>query len=143
MKTWFDRRKARPDGAAATDSAPARESLAMIRDPVWKEGYDRGRRDERARRRRSPLLVLAMVLVAIIGGVSLVLAVREGSFREGGAMMDAGVSKAARETGPVLRRAADEASQGLRKAQQPAASPDGEPVPAGGAAPPPSSGSSN
>jgi hypothetical protein len=84
-----------------------------------------------------------MVLVAIIGGVSLVFAAREGSFREGGAMMDAGVSKAARESGPALRRAADEASQGLRKAQQPAASPDGEPVPAGREAPPPASGFSN
>ncbi|MDH4385856.1 MAG: hypothetical protein QE280_10475 [Caulobacter sp.] len=115
----------------------------MTRHPVWKDGYDRGRRDERARRRRSPLLVLVMVLVAIIGGVSLVFAAREGSFREGGAMMDAGVSKAARESGPALRRAADEASQGLRKAQQPAASPDGEPVPAGREAPPPASGFSN
>lgn len=108
MKTWFKPNPVPPP--ASPDRA----------DPAQKEAYERGRRDERARRRQSPFLVIGLVLVAAIGGVSLVLAAREGSFREGGAMMEAGVNKAAREAGPALRRAADEAGEGLRKAQEPA-----------------------
>ena len=108
MKTWFKPTPAPPP--ASPDRA----------DPAQKEAYERGRRDERARRRKSPFLVIGLVLVAAIGGVSLVLAAREGSFRDGGAMMDAGVTKAAKEAGPALQRAADEAGEGLRKAQEPA-----------------------
>lgn len=79
--------------------------------------YQRGRKDERARHKRSPLLAAALVAVAVVGGASLVLAAREGSFREGGAVMDAGVSVAAREAVPTLKRGAHKAGAELRKVQ--------------------------
>ena len=96
-------------------------------DPAQQEAYGRGRRDERARRRKSPFLVIGLALVAAIGGVLLVLAAREGSFREGGALMDAGGSTAAQEAGPARRRAADEAGEGLIKAKEPALPQSGAP----------------
>lgn len=50
--------------------------------------YQRGRRDERSARRRSPLLSLAVAVVAIVGAGTLVLAAREGSFASGGQVVD-------------------------------------------------------
>jgi hypothetical protein len=76
-------------------------------DAELRAAYERGRKEERARHRRSPVLVLGLVAVALIGGTSLVLAAREGSFREGGALIDAGVSTAAREAVPTIRKGAE------------------------------------
>ena len=75
-------------------------------DAELRAAYERGRREERARHRRSPWLGLALVAAALVGGTSLVLAAVQGSFREGGAMMDAGVSTAAREAVPTLKKGA-------------------------------------
>ncbi|HYD97921.1 MAG TPA: hypothetical protein VEH84_00935 [Alphaproteobacteria bacterium] len=77
-------------------------------DAELKAAYDRGRKDEKARHRRSPLLGLGLVVAALVGGTSLVLAAFQGSFREGGALMDAGVSTAAREAAPALKKGAAE-----------------------------------
>ncbi len=76
-------------------------------DAELRAAYERGRKEERSRHRRSPVLVLGLVAVALIGGTSLVLAAREGSFREGGALIDAGVSTAAREAVPTIRKGAE------------------------------------
>jgi len=76
-------------------------------DAELRAAYERGRKEERARHRRSPVLELGLVAVALIGGTSLVLAAREGSFREGGALIDAGVSTAAREAVPTIRKGAE------------------------------------
>ena len=76
-------------------------------DAELRAAYERGRKEERARHRRSPFLVMGLVAVALIGGTSLVLAAKEGSFREGGALMDAGVSTAAREAVPPIRKGAE------------------------------------
>ena len=75
-------------------------------DAELRAAYERGRREERARHRRSPWLGLALVAAALVGGTSLVLAAMQGSFQEGGAMMDAGVSTAAREAVPTLKKGA-------------------------------------
>lgn len=75
-------------------------------DAELRAAYERGRREERARHRRSPFLVLGLVAAALVGTASLALAVMNGSFREGGAMMDAGVSTAAREAVPTIKKGA-------------------------------------
>lgn len=108
FKTWLNRRGAEKTHKTAA-AAPA------VSDAAVKAAYERGRRDERAARRRSPLLALAVVTAALVGGASLVLAAKEGSFREGGAVMDATVTTAAREAGPAMREAASGAGQGLRE----------------------------
>lgn len=56
---------------------------------VVREAYERGRKDERGRRRDSPLLVFLVVLLALAGGVALTTAATHGgSFAEGGAAID-------------------------------------------------------
>ncbi|MBX3481073.1 MAG: hypothetical protein KF842_11790 [Caulobacter sp.] len=107
MKPLFRKREAQPRKDHV--KGPTEADLAAA--------YQRGRKDERARHRRSPLIAVAVVAVALVGGASLVLAAREGSFREGGAVMDAGVGVAARETVPTLKRGAVKAGQELRKVQ--------------------------
>ncbi|MDB5470784.1 MAG: hypothetical protein JWR84_2344 [Caulobacter sp.] len=92
----------RADAAARHDHAHAHGHS----DAELRAAYERGRKEERARHRRSPFLVLGLVAVALIGGTSLVLAAKEGSFRDGGALMDAGVTTAAREAVPTIRKGA-------------------------------------
>lgn len=75
-------------------------------DAELKAAYERGRREEKARHRRSPLIAMGLVAAALIGGTSLVLAAYKGSFSEGGALMDRGVSTAAREAVPTLKKGA-------------------------------------
>lgn len=75
-------------------------------DAELRAAYERGRKEERARHKRSPFLAMALVAAALIGGTSVVLAAKEGSFRDGGALMDAGVTTAAREAVPTLKKGA-------------------------------------
>lgn len=74
-------------------------------DAELRAAYDRGRRDEAARRRRSPLMALAVGSAALVGGAVLALAALEGSFQNGGAVVDHQVSKAAQQAGQALHDA--------------------------------------
>ena len=58
------------------------------------KAYDKGRRDERARHRSHPILGLMVAVVALVGGAVLFLAAREGSFADGGRVMDAQIAQA-------------------------------------------------
>lgn len=78
--------------------------------------YERGRRDERASRKRHPVLMTLTVAVAVVGGVVIALAAREGSFAGGGARFDEGVSVAATKAEPVVRDAANDAGTALKDA---------------------------
>ena len=97
-----------PHGKA---SVAAAEVVAVDHDGVLREAYARGRRDERARRRRSPALALAIALTALVGGWTLVSAALRGSFEGGGRMIDTQLVAAGQEAGPALRSAAQGAAQ--------------------------------
>lgn len=56
--------------------------------------YDKGRRDERLRHRSHPFLALVVAVIALVGGAMIFLAVREGSFSNGGKVMDAQIAAA-------------------------------------------------
>ncbi len=101
--------------------APRREPPMDAGDPALagedlRLAYERGRRDERAARKRHPILMTLTVGVAVVGGVVLALAAREGSFASGGARFDQGVSVAAAKAEPVVRDAADGAGTALKDA---------------------------
>jgi hypothetical protein len=81
---------------------------------VARDAYDRGRRDERARRHRSPVLSLIVLVIAIAGGAMVYLAAREGSFTAGGHVVDKAIGKAAEPA----RTAADSAGNALESAGQ-------------------------
>ena len=95
------------------DEEARAEDATDIRTDLRK-AYERGRLDERARRRRHPFLMTITFLFAIVGLVSLALAAMNGSFARGGAMMDDGLSIAASRAGPAARQAADNARHSMR-----------------------------
>ncbi len=76
------------------------------------DAYARGRRDERARRRGSPLLTLLLLIVVAIGAVLIYFAIQNGSFSNGGAVVDQKLSNAA----APLRGVVDKAGTALQNA---------------------------
>jgi len=83
-----------------------------------REAYERGRRDARAGRRRHPVLMTFTVIAAVIGVVLLVLAAVNGSFGQGGGVVDQNLRVAADRAQPAMRDAASGADQSLRQAGQ-------------------------
>lgn len=109
--------------------APRREPPVDPADPGLdpqdlRVAYERGRRDERAARKRHPILMSLTVAAAVVGGVVIVLAAREGSFAGGGARFDEGVSVAATKAEPVVRDAASDAGAALKDAGRSLRNPD-------------------
>lgn len=83
-----------------------------------KAAYDRGRKDERARRRRSPPLTLVVAAIALVGAGVIALAAMEGSFTRGGQVVDAQLAVAADQAAVTGRDAAGAASEAARDAGQ-------------------------
>jgi hypothetical protein len=80
------------------------------------DAYDRGRRDERARRRGSPLLNVLLLIVVVIGAALIYFAIQNGSFSSGGAVVDRKLSNAAAKVQAPFRGAADKAGTALENA---------------------------
>ena len=99
MRAWIGDPSPRP--------GPAEE--AEIR-----EAYLRGCRDERARRRRSPLIMMGISFAALAGAGMLAVSVWQGSFARGGAVVDQQIAYAADTAEPKLREAAADAKSALR-----------------------------
>ena len=74
-----------------------------------REAYERGRRDERASRRRHPIGMTVTFALAAIGLVLLVLAGVNGSFTTAGAVVDQNLQLAMNRAGPAVSQAADNA----------------------------------
>jgi len=84
----------------------------------FREAYERGRRDERARHRGSPFAALLVAVIVLAGAGALILAAREGSFARGGAVVDTNLSEAARTVEAPVHKAADSAGDALQGAGQ-------------------------
>jgi len=106
-----DDRTGRIETDAATSEAAKR---------AWRHAYERGRRDERARRRRgSPLLGLVVLTIAAMGGAFVYLAASQGSFSRGGEVVDRALGHVADPLKPAADRAGDaleNAGRSLKKA---------------------------
>ena len=96
-----------------TDHIPADKT--MIAEDL-KDAYDKGRRDERAHRTHHPFIAMAVVALALVGGVMLFLAAREGSFSTAGRVADDKLAVAAAEAGPALEATAERTGDALRDA---------------------------
>jgi hypothetical protein len=81
-----------------------------------REAYERGRRDERAGRKRHPLLMTVTFLLALVGVVLLAMAAAQGSFGRAGGVVDRQLSVAADHAQPTVDEAAASAGQSLRDA---------------------------
>ena len=88
-------------------------------DADMRRAYDHGRLDGRARRRGGfgPLAFI-LVLVAAIGVVLVVYAVREGSFSAGGAVVDNKLVQATSGVAPVIDNAASKTGTAMETAGQ-------------------------
>jgi hypothetical protein len=92
-----------------------------------REAYERGRRDERASRRRHPVAMTLTVAAALVGVVLLALAAVNGSFSRAGGVVDENLNTAVNRAEPQVRDAAAQAGQSLRDAGQSARQkPDGD-----------------
>jgi len=106
----IDDRTAAVSRNAALD---AQEVRADLRD-----AYERGRRDERASRRRHPVFMTFLFVAAFCGVVLVALAAVNGSFTRGGAVADQNLQMAVNRAEPQVRDAASQAGQSLRDAGQ-------------------------
>jgi hypothetical protein len=78
--------------------------------------YERGRRDERAARKRRPLLMTLTFGLAAVGAILLGMAATSGSFGRAGSVVDAQLSQTVDQAGLRLHAAARDARQRLRDA---------------------------
>jgi hypothetical protein len=104
----FDRRHRPHPADAQAGAAPALDTSDL------KEAYRHGRHDERARRKRHPVLMTVLFLLALAGAAFIALAVINGSFRDAGQVADHNLSVAADRAEPAVRGAAGEAAESLR-----------------------------
>jgi len=75
-----------------------------------RQAYEQGRKDERAARKRHPLLMGLTFAAALAGVVLLALAAINGSFTRAGGVVDQNLSTAAARAEPQVRDAADAAA---------------------------------
>lgn len=119
----FNRRdRAHPADPEARPAEPALDTGDL------KEAYRMGRKDERARRKRHPVLMTFTFLAALVGVALLSLAAINGSFERAGQVADHNLDIAADRAEPVVRDAAGEAGEAIRGVGDPA--PQSAPAPA-------------
>lgn len=71
-----------------------------------RDAYERGRRDERRARRRHPIMMTLTFAAALVGGVVLLLAAKEGSFARSGGIVDHSLAVATDRAQPAVMDAA-------------------------------------
>jgi hypothetical protein len=98
-------------GRLEDDKAPDALDKADLR-----AAYERGRNDERAARKRHPLLMTVTFLLALVGVVLLALAAVNGSFGRAGGVVDKQLNVAADRAAPMVDQAASNAGDSLRDA---------------------------
>jgi hypothetical protein len=91
-------------------------------DPMYPEAsevkaaYEQGRIDQRAARKRHPLLMGFTFVIAIVGAGVLALAVANGGFGRGGQVVDQQLAEAQQQAEPIVRDAAASAGEAVRDA---------------------------
>jgi hypothetical protein len=99
-----------------------------------KDAYDRGRREERARHRSHPFIALVVFAVAIVGGIMLFLAIREGSFSGAGKVADQQLAVAQAEAPGVIANAKDNVTEAAQDVSSKVDGDDTEAAPSSDAA---------
>lgn len=106
-----ERRRMAADGMVSPDvAAPTRGELDVA--------YERGRERERAKRvrRGSPVLSLIVLLAIVLAAGFIYLAVRHGSFANGGAVLDHDINTAAHTVDAPIKNAAVTTGAALQRA---------------------------
>jgi len=87
-------------------------------DADMRRAYDHGRLDERSRRRGFGPLGFILVLVAAVGVILVVFAIRKGSFSAGGAVVDNKLVQATSGVAPAIDNAATKTGTAMETAGQ-------------------------
>lgn len=91
-------------------------ALDALQKADLRQAYERGRRDERAARKRHPLVMTVTFLLAAVGAALLAMAAANGSFMRAGGVVDQQLNIAADRAAPAVNNAASNAGQSLRNA---------------------------
>lgn len=117
MRNWFTRAAAPGEAPLDAYKEGRADERAHLKTPALAredhaavtEAYDRGRREERLRRRGSPFLMFVTLVLVVVALAVLILALRAGSFAQAGAQIDATlrrpVDSAANQAGNALQNA--------------------------------------
>jgi hypothetical protein len=103
------------------DAHGADRAVLNERNTAVRQAYDRGRRDERARRpsrHGSPMMTLVVLLAAAAGIGAIYLGVQQGSFGRGGQVVDQKIQAVTQPATQATRHAADKAGDALQNAGQ-------------------------
>lgn len=104
-----------PDDRTTSLSRAEQLDLQEVQADV-REAYERGRKDERASRRRHPVVMTLTFAAAACGVALLALAAINGSFAGAGSVADQNLNAAVNRAEPQVRDAASQAGQSLRDA---------------------------
>jgi hypothetical protein len=108
-------------GQRDAQASVAERATLQERNTAVRQAYDRGRRDERARRphrRGSPFLTLIVLLAAAAGVFVLYLAYQQGSFANDDRLVDQNLGSATASATQATRHVADKAGDALQDAGQ-------------------------
>lgn len=103
------------------DAHAADRAVINERNSAVRQAYDRGRRDERARRPRrhgAPFFTFIVLAAALVGVGAIYLGVSQGSFGRGGQVVDQKLGAVAQPATQATRSAADRAADALENAGQ-------------------------
>ncbi len=105
----------------ADETAPVVAGAAITRPPSQAEldaAYERGRLRSRRRRGVSPLVTLVVLLAVVIAGAFIYLAIQNGSFSSGGAVVDNKIDQVEQTVDAPIKNAAINTGSALQKVGQ-------------------------
>lgn len=108
-------------GRSDAKAGVSERAVLQDRDTAMRRAYDRGRRDERARRPRrhgSPVITTVLVLAAAAGAAVIFLGVSQGSFGRGGQLVDQNIANATATAMDAVHNTANGAGDALQSAGQ-------------------------
>jgi flagellin-like protein len=115
------REQRRLDEAAPVAGAPVVAGAPMagpVRQAELDAAYERGRLRSRRRRGGSPLLTLVVLLAVVLAGAFIYLAIQNGSFSSGGAVVDQKIDQVQQTVDAPIKNAAINTGSALQRAGQ-------------------------
>ena len=115
MPFWISRPAEAATGPDIDRAYEQGQQDAKARDTVVDSAYEKGRRDARADRKRHPIGMAVLFVLAAVGAVMVGLAAMNGSFSDAGVLADEGLNTAAERAAPVVEDAARDAGAAVRE----------------------------
>jgi hypothetical protein len=111
-------REGRVDERRQVETAPVAPSTKRASGAEIEAAYERGRRRGRRRRGPSALLTLVVLVAVVVAGVMIYLAIQNGSFSSGGAVVDRKIDQVQQTVDAPIKNAAINTGAALQKAGQ-------------------------